>query len=414
MTEKYSTIKIREKQESKIVKIGSALKPAIIDDVINKWQSLVDIATKIIGVPSGLIMKLNNDTIEVFLKSKTEGNPYEVGEEAKLIYGLYCETVIGTQQKLLVPDATKSMVWKSNNPDVDINMISYLGFPVNWPDGEVFGTVCILDNKENYYNKNFENLLLNVKYSLETDLNLLMSNQELKKNNIQLNQTNQIKSKLLSLISHDIRSTIGVSREFLKLVLNKLDTIKKERLTEILTTLSETANYSYTTLEDLLSWSKNDMLQIEANKTQVNLVEVLKKVVKFYSQSIKLKEQKLTTEFYSENIIIHADEKMIETSFRNILSNAVKYTDTGGEIFIRVNSKDGKNVVEIEDTGIGMSKSTASNLFNYNKDHKKEGTSGEGSAGIGLLLMKEFLDKNGAIVHVESEIDKGTTFTIQI
>ena len=76
-------------------------------------------------------MKLNEETIEVFVKSNTEGNPYKTGEEAKLIYGLYCETVIGTQKQLLVPDATKSKVWNENNPDVDINMISYLGLPVN-------------------------------------------------------------------------------------------------------------------------------------------------------------------------------------------------------------------------------------------------------------------------------------------
>jgi len=359
-------------------------------------------------------LKLNKDTIEVFLKSKTEGNPYEVGEEAKLIYGLYCETVIGTQKKLLVPNAKKSPIWKSNNPDVDINMISYLGFPVNWPDGEVFGTVCILDNKENYFNQNFNDLLLNVKYSLETDLNLLISNQELKNKNIQLNQTNNVKSKLLSLISHDLRGTIGSSKEFVKLIINKFDTLNKERLKENLEILSKSTNYSYTTLEDLLSWSKNDMLQIEVNKTPINLVEVLKKVVNFYSHSIELKKQKVTTEFYSDDIIIEADEIMLETSLRNILSNAIKYTDSEGKIYIRVYFRDGKNIIEIEDTGVGMNKDTVSNLFSYDESHKEKGTFDESSTGIGLLLIKEFLDKNGATVNIESEIGKGTKFEIRI
>src|SRR6056297_1282758 len=157
--EKYANVIIRSRNESKKVKIGSASKPDISLTVMRKWQSLLDTVAKIVNVPSALIMRLNENSIEVFLKSRTEGNPYEKGEEAKLIYGLYCETVIGTQEKLMVPDATKSEVWSKNNPDVDINMISYLGFPINWPDGEVFGTVCLLDNKENNYNDNFKKLL---------------------------------------------------------------------------------------------------------------------------------------------------------------------------------------------------------------------------------------------------------------
>ena len=153
--EKFSTISVRETKESKTVKISSDSKPIIDSLIIEKWQSLIDILAKIVNVPTGLIMRLKESTIEVLLKSNTEGNPYETGEEAKLIYGLYCETVIGTQKELLVPNATKSPVWKNNNPDVDINMISYLGVPLNWPDGECFGTVCLLDIKENIYTSSF-------------------------------------------------------------------------------------------------------------------------------------------------------------------------------------------------------------------------------------------------------------------
>lgn len=108
------------------------------------------------------------------------------------------------------------------------------------------------------------------------------------------------------------------------------------------------------------------------------------------------------------------DEIMIETALRNILSNSVKYTQQGGKIFIRVLYKGDKNIIEIEDTGIGMSKNTISNLFRYDELHKSKGTSGEPSAGIGLILTKQFLDKNDATVSVDSEIGKGTKFEIQI
>lgn len=196
MNERHSNITVRETNKRKTVKIGSELKPEIVSGVIRKWQSLIDITAKIVGVPSGLIMKLNEETIEVFVKSNTEGNPYEAGEEAKLIYGLYCENVIGTQKQLLVPDATKSKVWKENNPDVGINMISYLGLPINWPDGEVFGTVCLLDKKENHFSADYIDLLTQVKNHIETDLQLLVASKELDRQNIELKQTVELNEKL--------------------------------------------------------------------------------------------------------------------------------------------------------------------------------------------------------------------------
>jgi PAS domain S-box-containing protein len=187
--ENHTNITVRESGQKRKVKIGSKLKPEITSSIVQKWQSFVDIAAKIVKVPSGLIMKLNEKTIEVFVKSNTQGNPYKAGEESNLIYGLYCETVIGTQKQLLIPDATKSKVWNYNNPDVDINMISYLGLPVNWPDGEVFGTVCLLDNKENHYSSDYIEFLNQVKTQIETDLQLLVANQQLADQNRELKNT---------------------------------------------------------------------------------------------------------------------------------------------------------------------------------------------------------------------------------
>lgn len=414
MENRYSKITIRENQEQKTVQIGSTLKPEIVASIINKWQYLIDTVAKIVNVPSGLIMRLNEDSIEVFMKSQTKGNPYEVGEEAKLIYGLYCETVIGTQKQLLVPDATKNVIWNKNNPDVDINMISYLGFPINWPDGEVFGTVCLLDNKENYFNQNFTDLLQTAKTFIETDLRLMVSNQKLENQNIQLNKTNEIKSKFLSLISHDIRGAIGTLTEFLKLILTELDNFDKNKLKKSLMSLSKSADYTYSTLENLLSWSKNEMLLLEANKANINIVNVLNRVINYYQQTIELKQLNILTDFYSNTVLACVDEKMIETALRNIISNSVKYNYPGGKIFIRLHKRENKNIIEIEDTGIGMSHDTISNLFRYDNQHKSKGTGGESSAGIGLILAKEFLDKNDATVSIVSEIGKGTKFEIQI
>ncbi|MDZ7796130.1 MAG: PAS domain S-box protein [Candidatus Marinimicrobia bacterium] len=169
------------------MKISSDLKPEISDPLIEKWQSLLDITAKTAKIPAALIMKLNEDNIEVFLESHTPGNPYKKGEKAELRYGLYCETVIGTQKDLLIPDARKDALWRKNNPDIDLNMVAYMGFPINWPDGEVFGTICLLDNKENHFSDYYRELLDHVRENIENDLNSLLINNKLRERLKELN-----------------------------------------------------------------------------------------------------------------------------------------------------------------------------------------------------------------------------------
>ena len=152
----------------------------IPDDIIQKWQNIVDIMARQIGVPSGLIMRIVDSDIEVFVSSQTPDNPYHPGEKEHLYgSGLYCETVIKTKGKLLVPNALSDEHWK-NNPDIKLNMVSYVGFPLLYPDGTPFGTICVLDNKENPYSKTFIQLIQNFKEIIESHLQLLYNNHILK------------------------------------------------------------------------------------------------------------------------------------------------------------------------------------------------------------------------------------------
>ncbi|SRR6056297_662900 len=414
MEEKKSKVTIRETKESKLVSIASEVNPEIFSSVIDKWQSLLDTVAKIVNVPSGLIMKLNEDTIEVFLKSNTKGNPYHAGEKAELVYGLYCETVIGTQEELIIPDATKIPVWNKNNPDVDINMISYLGYPINWPDGKAFGTVCLLDSKENNYNENFKKLLYLTKTHIESDLELIKSKQELELLYSNLKENNSIKSRFLSLISHDVRGGIGTLNEFLKLIITRFDTYDREKLKKDLNSLNQITDSAYETLENLLSWSKNDLLHLEPNKKNFNIVEVIESLLSFFKLSIKMKSIEVVKNYFDRNITVFADADMIRTALRNILSNAIKYNKINGKIIIKGYKKGSHIGLIIEDTGIGMDNSTLTELFSYSDSHQLEGTLGESSSGIGLFLTKDLLEINNILVEVESEIDKGTKFELTI
>lgn len=174
---KYSSVKVCSKKEPVVLAITSDEKPTISDEMVKKWQDIIDLLASNLNVPSTLIMRLDEKHINVFLNSNTKENPYKEGEKAELLSGLYCETVAGNKSSLLVPNALKDPLWKEN-PDIELNMISYLGLPIVWPDGEVFGTICALDNKENHYNNQSIKLIELLRDSIEKDLKLILEEKE--------------------------------------------------------------------------------------------------------------------------------------------------------------------------------------------------------------------------------------------
>jgi len=135
---------------------------------------MVDLLAEIMHVPSALIMKVEPPNIKVFVASESKGNPWERDEVASLNGGTYCETVMETRQLLLVPDALQDDEWKSN-PDIELGMISYLGLPISWPDGEIFGTICVLDSKRNEYSEVYRKLLLQCRDVSQADLRSLVT-----------------------------------------------------------------------------------------------------------------------------------------------------------------------------------------------------------------------------------------------
>src|SRR5260370_14202783 len=141
-------------------------------EILGKWQEIVDLLAEIMHVPSALVMKVEPPNITVFVSSESKGNPYEQDDVSSLNTGLYCETVMKTRQLLHVPDALLDEEWKSNT-DIKLGMISYLHFPIAWPDGHIFGTICVLDNKRNEYSEPYRKLLLQFREVLQADLRWL-------------------------------------------------------------------------------------------------------------------------------------------------------------------------------------------------------------------------------------------------
>lgn len=155
------------------------------DDFLAKWQNTTNVMADIFEVPAGLIMRVLPEQIEVLVSSHTAGNPYEADEKANLNTGLYCETVMATRAMLAVPDALADPDWM-NNPDVALNMISYLGVPLVWPDDTVFGTICVLDSKHRSFDQKYADLLWEIKKGIESDFKVILQQERLITSNAEL------------------------------------------------------------------------------------------------------------------------------------------------------------------------------------------------------------------------------------
>ena len=197
------------------VPVTSQTKPPIPAEFEQKWQEIVTLAARIIGVPAGLIMRLHETEIEVYSSSETDGNPYRHAATEHLGAGLYCETVVGKRSELLVPHALEDPAWE-HNPDVALSMYSYYGVPLRWPDGEVFGTFCVLDRKRNEYGQDQRQLVRRLAELLEQDLRSLvdvderLANAELKAREIR----HRVKNQFNMLISYiDLHSSLGSTSE---------------------------------------------------------------------------------------------------------------------------------------------------------------------------------------------------------
>jgi len=172
----YADVKIRAENVIVSIPVTSVSKPVIPVSLKEKWQKIIDVTAKCMNVPAALIMQVHEHEISVLVSSRTLDNPYSVGSSEELKIGLYCETVLGKNSPLYIPDAMDNAYW-CDNPDINLGMKSYLGYPVKWPDGEFFGTICVLDTIENPYMQVYAELLVLMQDVVERDLEQIFKNE---------------------------------------------------------------------------------------------------------------------------------------------------------------------------------------------------------------------------------------------
>jgi PAS domain S-box-containing protein len=238
--------------------------------------------------------------------------------------------------------------------------------------------------------------------------------QELEKSEKNLKLINAEKDKFFSIIAHDLRSPFNGFLGLTDLLMNDLSSMEAEEIESFASNMNKSAYHLFSLLENLLEWSQMQNRLIKFNPTTVNLNDEISFILNTMEESFKGKDIKSSKNILHETTVL-ADKHMLNTVFRNLISNAFKFTPKGGNIEIAFIVGTENNIeISIKDSGIGMSEKIIQNLFSLSEKINRKGTDDEDSSGLGLLLVKDYLDKHNGKINVSSQEGVGSTFTISL
>jgi two-component system sensor histidine kinase/response regulator len=231
---------------------------------------------------------------------------------------------------------------------------------------------------------------------------------------IELVNLNATKDKFFSIIAHDLKGTLGGFMGITEILAEEMPNMAAAEIQDYLGNLHDASVNLFRLLENLLQWARLKQGAIPFNPETINLHSVVKDCVALLHESSNNKNIKIVQDI-TEPIMVFADNNMLQTILRNLISNAIKFTPKGGMVKISAKISDERNaVISVQDTGIGMNPEMISSLFSPGARTGRNGTDGEPSTGLGLLLCKEFVEKHGGKILIESEEGKGSVFTFTI
>ena len=236
---------------------------------------------------------------------------------------------------------------------------------------------------------------------------------EKKRLSTKLNEINIVKDQFFKIIAHDLREPFAALFGAASLLRDNYDELTEEEKKQTINMIGESIRREFDLLQNLLMWAKSQRQHIKFNPEKLALRQIINENVELIKTNLANKNIFLNVEC-ADDMIINADEQMLNTIIRNLIFNALKFTNEGGEISIAAGRKEGRVKIEIRDNGIGMDNETINNLFALDKKNVGKGTSGETGSGIGLIITKEFVEAHKGTIDAESEPGKGSVFTINL
>jgi signal transduction histidine kinase len=238
-------------------------------------------------------------------------------------------------------------------------------------------------------------------------------NRLIEKSEQELRLLNASKNKFFSIIAHDLKNPLHNVMGYSFLLSKDYDKFNEDERRKFATDINQSTNNIFRLLQNLLEWSRSQTGRLKFSPIEIQFKRILDNALSVLHSLANQKQINLKYN-HEANLQVFADPMMIETVLRNLISNAIKFTPENGTIEIEARNTGNEVLVSVKDTGIGISEADLANLFRIDSKVKRKGTNNEDGSGLGLVLCKEFVDKNNGSIWAESIPGKGSTFFISI
>ena len=387
---KYLTKKVfKEIRNLKGFKMEKTNKILVVDDQPNNLKVIANVLNdeyKLFVANSGknalLVLESEQPNLILLDVMMPEMNGFEVCERIKQNENIKDIPIIFLTAKSDIEDIQRGF---------EVGAVDYITKPFN-----LIELKARVKNHIDLYNSQHELKLLNERLSASENV---------------LKLANDTKNKFFSIIAHDLKSPFSGFMGLSDMLANNMDKMKPEMIKTISKTMNEESQRIYNLLENLLEWSNTQIGLSDVNLVQIDLLESSTGAIETFLQNANLKNIKLNNNI-QKNTLVFADNYMLNTVFRNLISNAIKFTRQNGQINISTIENTGNRTytVVIEDNGVGMKETVLKHIFDIGSKHTSLGTANEKGSGLGLVLCKEFIEKMSGRIFVDSEYGQGTTF----
>ncbi len=387
---------------------------AIPAEVLDKWQRAVDLLTGIMGVPSGYVMRLYPDKLEVCVSC---GEDTPRGLRVRLEPLRFCRKVIEVRAAVQVNDSLADPEWR-DRPEGSAR--SYLGMPIRRPDGQLFGTLCVASDEAHEFAPAFGQLLAQFRDYIEQDLVALseaearhaMEREQLAR----LAGLDRLRRELMANVSHDLRTPLASLKGYLETLLlmdAELTPAARRRYLQI---AEKNCDRLTRLVEDLFDVACLDAGAIQPRLERFRLCELVQDV----RQKLALKANEAGVELSAHTPrglpAVNGDIAWLERALINLADNALRHTSAGGAVRLSVAPPEaGWITLTVADTGVGIDGEILPHIFDrYYRSKDMPGGGKPGAAGLGLPIAKRVMELHGGTVQVESEPGVGTTFTLRL
>ncbi len=234
-----------------------------------------------------------------------------------------------------------------------------------------------------------------------------------KRTEIALNDAIKTKDKFFSIIAHDLKNPFNALLPIAKNLYLHCNEMSKAQIAESSEIIHSSASQEFKLLNNLLEWGRSQMGKISLNPKQIDLQKIVTSNILLHKVKADKKNIAVSVDIINGSMAF-ADEYMIDTVIRNLYSNALKFSRAGGEVNIKIRNNQSKAILSLEDNGIGISAENQKRLFRIDTNYTRMGTEEESGTGLGLILCKEFVDQNNGKIYVESTVEKGSVFFVEL